>query len=105
MGVYFYWTIQIVLVAPLGIAAGPTEAADFDGIHNFVSKLFLCFAKIVNSEGDIVVKRHPVEKIFDQGCGAVQGDVGRFFKCQIYLFSEIFTFCLGTVGNYKNEIG
>ena len=94
----------VILVTPLGVTTGSTEATNFYRVHNFVSKLFLCFAKFVNSEGGVVFKGHPIEKIFDQGCGAVQGDVGRFFKRQIYLFPKIFTFCLGTVRNYEHKI-
>jgi len=50
----------VILVTPLGISTGSTEAANFYCIHNFVSKLFLCFAKFVNSEGGVVFKGHPI---------------------------------------------
>ena len=36
----------IVLVTPLGVAAGPAQAADFDGIHNFVSLQFFIRMKL-----------------------------------------------------------
>ena len=50
----------IILVTPLGVTTGSTKAANFYRVHNFVSKLFLCFAKFVNSEGGVVFKGHPI---------------------------------------------